>query len=100
MLWEADLIVWLQSISGNVLDYIFYAFTMFGDQIFFTIVLTALYWCFNKDFGYKFLSVFVFGASVLEVSKTIVQRPRPYVKYKGKIKSIIKDTSGFSFPMA
>lgn len=98
MVWEANLIIWLQTISGTAFDYFVYALTLFGDQIFFTLVLLVIYWCIDKDYGFKFFNVYIMGCCVLEISKTIFRRPRPYVAYRDKIKSIIKDTGGYSFP--
>lgn len=96
--WEAAFITWLQSFSSPPLDYIIYFFTLFGDRLFFILVLTMLYWCVDKNFGFKFFNVYLFGSMTNEGIKYIFQRPRPYVKYGEKIKSIIKDTKGFSFP--
>lgn len=98
MTFEADLIVWLQSFSSPVLDYVVYAITMFGDRIFFILSLTIIYWCVDKNFGFEFFNIYLLGASLNEGIKIIFKRARPYVKYGDRINSIIKNSDGYSFP--
>ncbi len=98
MTFEADLIVWLQSFSSPVLDYVVYAITMFGDRIFFILSLTIIYWCVDKNFGFEFFNIYLLGASLNEGIKIVFKRARPYVKYGDRINSIIKNSDGYSFP--
>lgn len=93
---EQTLIKWLQRFSVGFTDGLNLCFTLLGDEMFFIAVAVVLYWCIDKRFAYKFMNVYLFSVAVNEGLKTIVKRARPYTK-EG-IRSIGKETGGYSFP--
>ena len=56
----------------------------------------VLYWCVDKKFAYKFMNVYILSVAANEGLKSIVARRRPYL-VEG-IRSIGKETGGYSFP--
>lgn len=98
MFWESELIAWLQQFSSPPLNLFFYLITLLGERGFFIIILALIYWCIDKEFGFAFFNVYLLGSVANEGVKYIFKRPRPYIKYDGKIRSIITKTGGYSFP--
>ncbi len=98
MAFEVSIIEFLQKASCKFLDYLMLILTTLGDEIFVVLVIIAVYLCVNKKLGYKFLSVYLLGAVVVNVIKPLVARPRPFDKYPNTVKSIGKKTDGYSFP--
>lgn len=95
---EAKIIMFLQKGSNPFTDGLMLFLTQLGDEWFFLIVVLAVYLCVNKRTGFKILNVYLIGAAVTNVFKSIVKRPRPFVKYEGKIISIGRQSDGWSFP--
>ena len=86
----------LQSIANPFLNGLMLALTELGDDILFIAVAVLLYWCIDKRYAFKFLTVYFVGQACVEVIKTTVARPRPFTQ-EGVI-SIGEQTHGFSFP--
>lgn len=94
--WEQTLIKGLQSLSNAFFDAVNLGITFLGDEIFFIVVAVVLYWCVDKKFAYKFMNVYILSVAANEGLKSIVARRRPYL-VEG-IRSIGKETGGYSFP--
>ena len=94
--WEQTLIKGLQSLSNAFFDAVNLGITYLGDEIFFIVVAVVLYWCVDKKFAYKFMNVYILSVAANEGLKSIVARRRPYL-VEG-IRSIGKETGGYSFP--
>lgn len=76
---EIALIKAIQSI-GNSFFYVFFlTCTRFGEEIFFFLVFSIIYWCFSKESALKLGLFYVISAGVNFVMKSLVNRPRPYV---------------------
>ncbi len=96
MEWELDFIKFLQRGSVPFLDWLLYFITQFGTEIFFMLVVMALYWCVNKREGFRLVNLFMVANLFVGVIKVIVRRTRPY-HFEG-IRGILEQTSGYSFP--
>lgn len=94
--WEQTFIKGLQSLSNAFFDAVNLGITYLGDEIFFIVVAVVLYWCVDKKFAYKFMNVYILSVAANEGLKSIVARRRPYL-VEG-IRSIGKETGGYSFP--
>lgn len=76
---EIALIKALQSISNGFFDVFFSLCTRLGEEIFFFLVFSVIYWCFSKENAMKLGLFYVICAGVNFVMKSLVNRPRPYV---------------------
>jgi membrane-associated phospholipid phosphatase len=93
----AEILKYIQSFSNQFLDGFFEYATILGEDIFFIIVIAIVFWCFNKNFGYKLAFVYLASGAINTIVKEIVRFPRP-IGYEG-IKSIRVETAGgYSFP--
>ncbi len=101
-MWELELIEFLQRLSGNAehnfFDYVIYGITYFGDELFFILIGLILFWCVNKKFAFKFITVYLSSAALNEGLKALFKVPRPYESRTGRVKSIFEKTGGYSFP--
>ena len=86
----------LQSLSCPFLDSIMLVLTEAGDDLLFIAVAAILYWCIDKRYAFKFLTVYFAGQACVEVLKNSFARPRPFT-HEGVI-SIGEETHGYSFP--
>lgn len=92
-----EIIKFIQSFSNPLLDFIFQLITMAGEDTFFIFVVAIMYWCVNKEIGYKLAFVTVAGA-VLNISlKEIFMVPRP-IGEPGIRSLRLHTASGYSFP--
>lgn len=91
-------IEFLQSFSNPILDTVFQFITAFAEQIVMMVVISYLFWCTERSFGFKFILTTMSGFSVNGFLKNIFRVERPFVKYEG-IKAIRTQTAtGYSFP--
>lgn len=92
-----EIIKFFQGFSNPILDQIVVLITMFGEEIFYTLILTILFWCINKKVGYKFALSLFFSTTLNSALKDIFVVKRP-IGEKG-IKSLrVETATGHSFP--
>lgn len=92
-----EIIVFIQSISNPFFDGFFQLVTMIGEDMFFILVVALVYWCINKDFGYKLCFAYLTSGVVNTVVKEIMKVPR--LIGHPKIRSLrVETASGYSFP--
>lgn len=92
-----EIIVSVQSVSNPFLDGFFQSVTMIGEDMFFIIMVALVYWCINKDFGYKMGFAYLTSGVVNTVVKEILRVPRPIGH--PEIRSLRVETAGgYSFP--
>jgi Membrane-associated phospholipid phosphatase len=94
---NAAIIKFIQSFASPFLDKFFSLATMMGEESFFMVAAVLIFWCINKEFGYRlgfaYLSNGVINSGVKEVFKV----PRP-IGEPG-IRSLRLETAGgYSFP--
>lgn len=92
-----EIIKFIQSFSNPFLDHVFTLATMMGEDTFFILVFTVVFWCIDKKFGYKLgfacLSSIMLNMGLKECFKV----PRP-IGQPG-IRSLRLETAGgYSFP--
>lgn len=75
---EIEIIKGLQSIGSEFLDYIFTAITRMGEESFFFIIFLAIYWCYSKEFAFKFGFFYIISYFFNNLFKKIIKRARPY----------------------
>lgn len=92
-----EIIKFFQEFSNPILDQIVVLITMFGEEIFYTLILTILYWCINKKIGCKFALSLFFSTTLNSALKDIFVVKRP-IGTDG-IKSLrVETATGHSFP--
>ncbi|MCX7748337.1 MAG: phosphatase PAP2 family protein [Clostridia bacterium] len=90
-------IKFFQSFSNPLFDQVFQWITMMGEEYFQVILLTMIYWCINKEFGYKVGFACLFSGMVNNMVKETFKVPRPFGK-EGIFTIRPETATGFSFP--
>jgi membrane-associated phospholipid phosphatase len=94
---NGEIIRFIQAFSNPFLDNVFVSITMLGEEYFFIIALSLIYWCIDKNMGYRigftYLSSMVLNAGIKEV----LQVPRP-IGETGIRSLRIETATGSSFP--
>lgn len=86
-----------QSLHHPVLDLIFEGVTILGETSFYIVVFAVVYWCINKNYGYRLGFAVITSAAVNGALKEIFNAPRP-IGVEG-IRSLRTHTAtGHSFP--
>lgn len=98
MVFELNLIKWLQSFRSNILDFIFELITIFGEEMIVIAVLGFVYWAIDKKIGERLgITVFI-SLGLNALLKLIIMRPRPFV-VDDSITNLRPETSGgYSMP--
>lgn len=92
-----ELIKFLQSFSSDFLDLFMVFITHFGSLYILMFFICIIYWCYNKEIGYKMAIVISCSFVLNALLKGFVQAPRP-IGSDG-IFSLAKFTAtGYSFP--
>ncbi len=92
-----ELIKLIQSISNPFLDIVFQLVTMMGEDTFFMLVTAVIYWCIDKELGYKLGFVTLTSASVNFGLKDLLKIPRP-IGEPGIRSLRVHTAEGYSFP--
>lgn len=94
---NAEIIKYIQSFANPTLDKLFVFITIMGEETFFMIVELVIFWCVDKEFGYRMGFTFISNSVVNGVVKNIFKVPRP-IGEPG-IRSLRTETAGgYSFP--
>ncbi len=92
-----ELIKLIQSFSNPFLDVIFQLVTMMGEDTFFMFVTAVIYWCVDKELGYKLGFVTLTSASVNFGLKDFLKIQRP-IGEPGIRSLRVHTAEGYSFP--
>jgi membrane-associated phospholipid phosphatase len=76
--WGLDLIRTIQSVHGPVLDAIFKAITLIGDEEFLVILFSLVYWCVNWPMGARLAIAYLLSSYCSEGLKELLAHPRPF----------------------
>lgn len=93
---EIEIVKLVQKLSCNFCDYLFYALTSFGEEIFFFAVFLILWWCVSKNSAVKLMFVYFVSVGINSLVKFLVNRPRPYMASSEVINKL--PANGSSFP--
>ena len=63
--------------AGVWLDYFMIAITRLGNEIFYTLFIPVLFWCYDKKKAFKIGFVFIISSAINDSAKEIFQNPRP-----------------------
>jgi len=92
-----DMIRYVQSFSSPFLDWFFQLVTIIGEDTFFIMMVTLVYWCLDKEFGYKLGFAYMTSGLFNTALKEIFRVPRP-IGQPGIRSLRIETAGGYSFP--
>ena len=90
----------LERLRNPVLDALFSAVTLCGEETVFMAVGLIVFWCFNKRQGYYLLCVGFLGTVLNQFLKMLFRVPRPWIRNPDFtiVESARDAASGYSFP--
>lgn len=92
-----ETIKFVQSYSSPFLDLLFQSVTMMGEEFFLFTVITLIFWCINKELGYRVGLIYISGSVLNFALKEIFHISRPMGETG--IRSLRTETAvGYSFP--
>ena len=99
MIWEFQLIEFLQNHGSAFFDTFWSLISMFGEELIMIGVMGFLYWCYDKEMA-KFLGYSLLTSVTLNgLIKNIVTRDRPFEHPEWNIENKKPSTAGgYSFP--
>ncbi|MCM1988411.1 phosphatase PAP2 family protein [Oceanirhabdus seepicola] len=92
-----EIIKFLQTFSSPVLDNIFIVITLFGEEIFYTLILCIIFWCMDKKLGYKLGFSLFFSMTINGAVKELLNVKRP-IGLEGITSLRVETATGMSFP--
>lgn len=90
----------LEGLRCPVLDNIFLALTILGEETVFLAVSIAVFWCVDKREGYFILMCGLVGTVINQGIKMIARIERPWILSPGfePVGGAVKEATGYSFP--
>lgn len=90
----------LHDLRSPALTAIFRFFTMFGEEVIIVLVLSAIYWCVNKELGFGVAISFFASALLIQGLKIIFRIDRPWVIDPAfvPVAQALAGATGYSFP--
>lgn len=96
---DLSILQWAVGLRTPFLDRVMFAVTNLGSETFYLLVLTVIYWCISKSFGYALGQVVVISDFMNTSLKALLRIPRPAVKWPGQIEVQHAETGpGYGFP--
>lgn len=92
-----EVIQFIQRIASPFWDRFFETATMLGEEYFYIVMLSLVFWCVDKRYGYKLSFAFLFSGVLNGTVKSIVQAPRP-IGTEGIRSLRVETATGTSFP--
>lgn len=92
-----EIIKFLQGFSTDFLDSTFQFITILGEGVLYVLVIAALYWCVNKNIGFRLAFIQIFSMFTNGVIKNIFKAPRP-IGQEGIFSLRTETATGHSFP--
>lgn len=92
-----QILEFIQSFSNPFLDNFFIAVTTLGEESIYILLLTLMYWCIDKKYGYQLSFTLLFSSAMNSVIKSIFKSPRPIsVEHLRHLR--VETATGHSFP--
>ena len=95
---QEKILYFFNDISTPVLDNIAELVTMLGEQYFFILIISFIYWNVSKKEGFKLSAAFIFSALLNSVLKISFHSERPFEKLERIGGKRIETATGYSFP--
>ena len=95
---QEEILLFFKDISTPTLDKFAEIITMLGEQYFFIIVISFLFWNISKREGFKLSVAFIYSAMINAVLKIAFHSPRPFEKLDFIQGKRVETATGYSFP--
>lgn len=92
-----EIIEFFQSFSSDFLNILMLVLTYFGDLYFLMSLVCIIYWCYNKEVGYKIAIILSCSVVLNNFIKLLVESPRP-LEASGLMSFGEYTATGYSFP--
>jgi membrane-associated phospholipid phosphatase len=92
-----EIIKLLQTFSNPFLDTVFERITFLGEETFYILVLSFIFWCVNKKVGYKLGFVTLSNTTLNGALKDSIKSARP-IGVEGIRNLRVETATGYSFP--
>ncbi len=92
-----QIIEWVQSFSNPFLDQFFIMITQFGEESLYVVLVTLIYWCIDKTYGYHLSFTLLFSSAINSSVKCIFKAPRP-TAFDNLRHLRLETATGYSFP--
>ena len=73
----ADFMIGFQGIS-SALEWPMRTLTFFGEESFYIVIITLIFWCFDQRFAVRLLGLLVLSSLTVDIFKFALHSPRPY----------------------
>ena len=94
-----EIIKFLQQFSNPFLDNLSQGITIIGEETFFVVVLSIIFWCLNKKFGYKLGFALFISTTLNGAVKCSIKALRPFeIQAEGIFSLRVETATGYSFP--
>ena len=90
--WGVTVILWFQQFSPT-LDLPFKAFTLMGEEVFFTLLIFSVYWCIDRSSGVRLAILFLLSGYINTVAKVLAGQPRPF-QYDSQARKLFEAGGG------
>ena len=86
--------------ESSFLDVIFAILTFIGDELFYVMFFSLMFWVFDKELAYELIYVLLISVSINGSLKEIITRTRPTFEVAGvdQIGKGVVEAEGYSFP--
>lgn len=96
---QLPIMLFLQKIQNGVLDAIAEIITIMGEAFIPILIICWIYWCWDKKKGFGIISAMLSATVFMQVIKSIMRVPRPFMKYPDLITGKrVSTATGYSFP--
>ena len=95
---QERILMFFQEHSSPFWDAAAEAVTMLGEQYFFIVIITFIYWIISRKAGFKLAVIFVFSSVFNAVLKIAFRTPRPFEKLSAITGKRVETATGYSFP--
>jgi undecaprenyl-diphosphatase len=95
---QEEILRFFQEISNPLTDKAAELITMLGEQYFFILIISFLFWNISRKEGFKLVSAFIFSAVLNAVIKISFHTPRPFEKLDYITGKRVHTATGYSFP--
>jgi hypothetical protein len=75
------------------LDLPFKAFTLMGEEIFFTLLIFSIYWCIDRGTGVMLAILFLLSGYINTLAKVLAGHPRPF-EYNSQVHKLFEAEGG------
>lgn len=92
-----DIVLAIQATANTLFDVLAHVLNFAGDDLFFMITLSLIYWSVNRQLGTRLLLALILGGIFNIVLKALFQTPRPYL-VSNMVQPLFIETNPYGIP--